>query len=336
VFQTELILFLQSFESDLLNVFFETVNSAGYSQFFMSVPIIIMFGIHFRKGFYLLHILLWTGFATNFLKEYFALPRPSDVDSNVRYINTGYPNPTKFDSMGARSFLGRLPDEVVTYFRSIEGMSYGLPSGHVSAATALWGGMYQLFQQQWVRVLSIALIALMPITRMYLGRHFLADVLGGIIVGMFFVLFFHFSVYRSHAIRDTFGQRVAYFPLDPKTVLQWVYFVILPFMVYWVTSQGKGPGLLLGLNAGFIVVAMRGLPTDEGSFFHRLLRTLIAAVSFHGPNLLLKNLGLYDIPSLEYIRYAVAGFVMMCVTTELSVKLGLYKRGGTRTAHSLC
>ena len=334
MFQTEIILFLQSFESDPLDVFFRIINSVGYSRFYITIIIVIMFGINFRKGFYLLHVLLWTGFVTTFLKEYFALPRPCDVDLNVKLINKDYLNPTKFDSMGASGFLGGLPHDVVTYFRNIENYSHGLPSGHVSATTALWSAIYQLFQQRWVKILSIGLVVLMPITRMYLGRHFLADVLGGIVVGMFFVLFFFFSVYKSQPIRDTFIQKVAYFPLAPKAVLQLAYFLILPFIIYWVISKGTGPGVLLGLNVGFILITMKGLPLEGGSFLQKVFRILIASVFFHGPNLLLKNLGLDDIPSLEFIRATVASFLMMYLTTELSVKLRLYNRGGPKQTPS--
>ena len=55
-------------------------------------------------------------------------------------------------------------------------------------------------------------------------------------------------------------------------------------------------------------------------------RLLIAGVLFHGLNLLLKNLGFDDIPSLEFIRATVASFLMIYLTTELSVKLRLYNR----------
>ena len=168
----------------------------------------------------------------------------------------------------------------------------------------------------------------MPITRMYHGRHFLIDVLGGIVVGMFFVLFFYFSVYKSQAIRDTFTQKVAYFTLAPRTVLQLTYFLVLPFIVYWVTSKGTGAGILLGLNVGFLLITMRGLPLEEGTFFQRVFRVLIAAVFFHGPNILLKNMELDDIPSLEFIRAAVASFMMMYVSTELIIRLRLFNRGG--------
>lgn len=326
MFQTGPILFLQSFESDLLNTFFGIINSLGYSEFFVGLPIVMMFSVHFRKSFYLLHIVLWTGVATNFLKEFFALPRPTDVDLNVRFTGTDYINPTKFDSMGARSFFGRLPDEVVTYYRGIAGHSFGLPSGHVSSTTALWAGMYTVFRQPWVRILSVAIVILMPITRMYLGRHFIIDVLGGLALGMTFVLFYYFMVYRSQGIRGTYAQKVSYFSLDLGAVLQWAYLVILPLIIFWITSQGKGTGALLGLNAGFLLIAMKGLPLEGGSFSQRAFRALLSAVFFHGPNILLKNLGLDDTVGLEFIRYAISSFLMMYITVELSVKLRLYRR----------
>jgi len=229
MFQTEIIRYLQSFESAPLNALLGIVNSVGYSDFYIALLIIIMFGINFRKGFYLMHVLIWTGVVTTFLKEYFALPRPCDVDSNVKLINKDYQNPTKFESMGARHFLGGLPHEVVIYFRNVADYSYGLPSGHVSSTTALWAAISQLFQQSWVKTMSIALVILMPITRMYLGRHFLVDVIGGLFVGVFFVLLFYYSAYKAQWIRDTFSQRVAYFSLTPGAALLLTYFFYYSF-----------------------------------------------------------------------------------------------------------
>ena len=130
-----------------------------------------------------MHVLLWTGIVTVFLKDFFALPRPSDVDVNVKLINKDYLNSTAFDSMGAQSFFGALPPEVVDHFRSVDGTSFGLPSGHVSITTALWSSVFGLFRPAWVKALSVALIVLIPITRMYLGRPFL-EFLRAAIVGL--------------------------------------------------------------------------------------------------------------------------------------------------------
>ena len=63
--------------------------------------------------------------------------------------------------------------------------SYGFPSGHVSATTTFIVGLGLLLH--WSRrswALAIAWIAAMALSRMYLGRHFLGDVIGGVAIGL--------------------------------------------------------------------------------------------------------------------------------------------------------
>jgi len=63
--------------------------------------------------------------------------------------------------------------------------SYGFPSGHVSATTAVVVGLGLLLR--WSRrswILGTLWIAAMGISRMYLGRHFPGDVLGGVVIGL--------------------------------------------------------------------------------------------------------------------------------------------------------
>ncbi len=265
MFQTEIILFLQTFESAFLNALLGAVNSTGYSEFYVPLLIVILFGISFRKGFYLLHVLLWTGLTTTLLKEHFALPRPCDVDLNVKLPGSGHQNATRFDGMGARRFWGALPAEAVAFFRDAEDSSHGLPSGHVSTATALWTAISQLFRQPWVRWLAIAIVALMPITRMYLGRHFLADVLGGLLVGGFFALAFYYFVYRSKSVRRVLSQSRAVFAVSPWSVALLLAAAAraLPGAVEAHFARGVYPRV-----AGFIGEAARGWAALTGTLFY--------------------------------------------------------------------
>jgi len=328
MFQTDIIIFLQSFETSQLNFFFKIINSLGYSNFYIPILIIILFGINFRKGFYLLHVLIWTSFVTTFLKEYFSLPRPADVDLNVKLINKDYQNSTRFTGMGASHFFGGLPHEVISYFRNVHDYSYGLPSGHVSSIMAIWGSVFLLFKQSGVKITAILLVALMPIARMYLGRHFPIDVIGGLIVGLFFVLVFYNFVYKSVSLAETFSRRVSYFSINPKTIIMLSYFLIMPLFVFWIAPQDalSDAGNLLGLNIGFMLVTRKGIPLDSGTFLQKSIRIIIAFVIFSGTNLLLKMLGLDDIPILEFIRAVIVSFIVIYIPIEIGIKIGIYNR----------
>lgn len=72
--------------------------------------------------------------------------------------------------------------------------TYSFPSGHAVAATALYGGLAMLASRRSrsSRVLAFTLaallIAIVCMTRVYLGVHHLSDVLAGVLVGIAWLL----------------------------------------------------------------------------------------------------------------------------------------------------
>lgn len=66
-----------------------------------------------------------------------------------------------------------------------------MPSGHAQASGALSSMLiYQYDEIKWVKYLAIALMILVPFSRMYLGQHYLEDVLVGSLLGIVLGLFF--------------------------------------------------------------------------------------------------------------------------------------------------
>ncbi len=61
--------------------------------------------------------------------------------------------------------------------------SFGLPSGHSQNAVALWGRLAVSLRRKWVTYTAAAIIFLIGISRLYLGVHFLTDVLVGWLIG---------------------------------------------------------------------------------------------------------------------------------------------------------
>lgn len=56
------------------------------------------------------------------------------------------------------------------------------PSGHVVTATVLWG-LLATYKQVW-RVAALAIVLSVMLSRLYLGLHYLGDVLGGVAIGL--------------------------------------------------------------------------------------------------------------------------------------------------------
>jgi membrane-associated phospholipid phosphatase len=68
--------------------------------------------------------------------------------------------------------------------------SFGFPSGHAQGAASIWGLLATSFKKRWFTILSIAIIFLIGLSRIYLGVHFTSDVLVGWIFGGLLVLLF--------------------------------------------------------------------------------------------------------------------------------------------------
>jgi membrane-associated phospholipid phosphatase len=278
MFQTEPIKFLQSLSSEWLDGLFIFVSALGYSSFYIPILILITFGISFRKGFLLTQMMLWVGLVTLLLKNLFALPRPADVDSAVLLIKDNVPNSTPFTGMGGQGFWD-LPDpEAIRIIREQPEWSYGLPSGHVSGTATFWGGLALLFRPLAIKIIGLIMIILMPLSRMYLGRHFVADVLGGFVVAAVLLAVFHALFIRP----ESRGRLLALVRLRTSLNLRFVALLgvllvvplLLPALDPFVEMEDAGR--LFGLNAAFLALAMSGLPDDAAPWFRRIARIVVA------------------------------------------------------------
>ena len=64
------------------------------------------------------------------------------------------------------------------------GYSYPYPSGHMLRTTILLGIIFMLWKNRPGRVLLAAILALMALTRVYMGVHWASDVVGGLLLGV--------------------------------------------------------------------------------------------------------------------------------------------------------
>ncbi len=76
-------------------------------------------------------------------------------------------------------------DNIVVYSHE---SSFGLPSGHAQVAASVWGWLAVEVKKRWFTITAIVLIFLIGFSRLYLGVHFLSDVLLGWLLGGLLVL----------------------------------------------------------------------------------------------------------------------------------------------------
>jgi hypothetical protein len=233
--------------------------------------------------------------------------------------------------MGAETFFGGLPQDVVSSLRENPISTWGFPSGHTSNAMTLGGLLYLVFRKWWVRVLAVAMIVFIPLSRMYLGRHFLADLLGGYALGIVFVSIFYCCVYRNEWIDQNLFKKPLRLSWNWQYILAVFYFTTLPFLLLFVPHINRTVvATFLGLNVGFLLVWIRGIPKDSGTIYQRLARILAVIVIFFVSDFLLKKiiavLFSAETELLAFIRIVLTAIIFLWGSTELCVKLHLYQR----------
>lgn len=90
--------------------------------------------------------------------------------------------------------------------RLVPGNGPSFPSGHPMAAIAFWGllpivvGLFTHKRAVWWAsvVVSVVAVALIGASRVYLGVHWISDVVGGLVAGAFFLLFVELVLEREH------------------------------------------------------------------------------------------------------------------------------------------
>ena len=330
MFQTEIIISIQSIASNFWTGFFKFWTTLGFPVWIAALLLVFLFGVRFRHGFVLLQAVLWNGLIIGFFKEVFALPRPWFVDAHVLNLSGSAAPAAPFIDMGSDSFLGRLSMEVVEAYRAQRLDSWGFPSGHTSSSVVLWGTAALMFRKKIITALAAAMMVFIPLSRIYLGRHFLADVLAGFILGFLVLMVFFYGAYA----RDWWGvftHKAERFPRGRlAATLRFSYNVALPLLLLLESHvHPGGVGTLLGLNLGFLCLRRKGLPPDSAAIPQRAARVFTGLLLFLGLYLSLRTLsGWLFVPEpavVYFLRMALVAFLVLWGTTRLSQHLGWYQ-----------
>ncbi len=335
MFQTEPIIYLQSLGNDWLTFLMILITSMGSSAFLAAVIISITFGINFRKGILLFQLLIWTGLITEILKTVIAFPRPDFVDNRVLNLESGVKSTSPFSGDGPEGVF-KLPDkEVLETFRLQETLThspFGFPSGHVAITTALWGGSSVIFNSRIIKKMAPVMVLLVALSRLYLGRHFLGDLMGGAIVGLIFLT--AFTLFLKSSLKDDFFKKEN-FELSfrrQNLILYFIMFVVPPVLTALSLISADVAGFFLGTNVAYVLIIRKGLPDDTGSVEQRVLRIFIALLLF-GVSSLILDVGFDAIETTAYFSFKFIEFLKtfmpastIWVSVVVCTKLNLYRR----------
>ena len=187
MFDVHPIVWLQSWAWGTLTATMNGISLLGYTRAYIAIAALLAFGFRIRAAVPLLVLISLSAAFTDIAKTAASMPRP-DADSRVRALSTY--------ATSLRHREADTPTETED--------SHGFPSGHVSATTTFVVGLAMLVgskRRRWA--FAVVWITAMALSRMYLGRHFLGDVIGGVSVGLATVAMGFFVLKLDHLVRES-------------------------------------------------------------------------------------------------------------------------------------
>ncbi len=163
IFEIQIIKIIQLIKADWVTQFFLMINVFDNNYIYLMITIIIWNFFEARKGLEFLYLQVVGATVCSVLKLAFALPRPYELDAGLK-------------------ILGRV--------------GYGFPSGAATAATLCFGYIFLRLlkpEQNFLKIAALFMIFLVGLTRVYLGAHFISDVIGGYFLGAFILTLYFYS-----------------------------------------------------------------------------------------------------------------------------------------------
>ena len=257
-FQVDPVLWVQSWASPAMTRVMNGVSLLGYVPSCIAIAVLLAFGFRLRAGASLLLLIALTAVLTQATKVIVSFPRPDAVDTRVVSLELLQPAGDE-DSA---------PIGTITVSET-----FGFPSGHVATATAFLMGVAWLFRWRWAWTAMLVWIPLMALSRMYLGRHFVGDVLGGVAVGTIAtaIALLWWRLQRlEHPER---GWRVARRALYTAAGL-----AVLTFIASIPPAYESGR--LVGCSIGALLIARDAAADDGGPIVVRARRIALAALLY--------------------------------------------------------
>lgn len=211
--------------------------------------------------------------------------------------------------------------------------SPGFVSTHAAPSVGVWGTLAWLVRRRWFTVLAVVIAFLIGSSRLYLGVHYPADVLGGWLVGLVMMVVVVKGLPRLASSLRTWSVWA-----QTGGVLALALILLLIFPSNW---EGQRPAESGILNVAVLAGFLWGLIWDThqlhfqagGPWSRRLQRFVLGMIlllaAYIGLDLLFTPLsqGSYLLSqSLRFVRYTAVGFVVPGLAPWLFLRLHLAEK----------
>ena len=170
----EFLRLLESVRVPALDAFFSAVTYFGDELAFMALALLLFWCVDKRTGYYVFVVGLFGTLANQFLKILCRVPRPWVLAPGFTIVESARAAAT----------------------------GYSFPSGHTQNAVGTFGAIGLMAKKRWVKKLCLALVLLVPFSRMYLGVHTPLDVGAAFLMAAILLAAFY-PLFRSEKKADT-------------------------------------------------------------------------------------------------------------------------------------
>lgn len=266
----ETIHLLQGFASPALDAFAMTVTNLADELVYIGLLVIAYLGFSPVAGRRLAIYFLLAIYSNGLLKQLFATARPFEIDPAVLRV------PAAVDTAGGAGF----------------------PSGHAQSSATFWGVAARYARRPWFIVVAVLLIALISVSRLYLGVHLPIDVIVGVLLGALVVVLL--------PVLDRLQ-------LDAPLAMQIALSVVIPLALH-LFAPTPDSAMLLGGLTGFLLAPLLIEYRLPRSFASRAAVTifglLIVFVALFGSSALLPE---------DFKRHALAGYLRYLLIALLAL-----------------
>ncbi len=295
-----------------LEPFFQFISTLGLEEFYLAMLPLIYWSVHKEAGRALAYVFLLGNVLNTMFKHALRQPRPFWLDPTLE----------RFTDFG-----------------------YGVPSGHSQHTVTIYLFFALWVRRWWMWLLALALIILMPISRVYLGSHFIHDVIAGLLLGLLVLAGYYLwkRRYASEFSKRIMGQRLlaaillpvglaALYLLirliigEPNMDVEWAAFIPvaeLESLEGMVTAVAS----LLGAGIGLVLEHSRVRFLVAGPIWQRAARYLVgivvAGAIWAGLGQLFPDDPLWLALPLRLLRYTLLTLWVTYYAPWVFVKLGL-------------